>query len=358
MSQLLDSIRALRETVVVRAEDIERSCQKKKPKRRKKKAKGAGFAEWRMAVEEKMEDLCGMGTDILGGGVDWRMMYRQGWEPHEAVVTLLEIAEGEDEEEDEASVGKAVDMLALMTQQEDDSYGELEEFSMGKLTYNKWIKKLDKIFRKQGTTFMAVKTAARITNPMLHSIYMSQVSVDKAAQMLAYAVQEGVEEKPSLRRRRFRVDIKKADPLASLEKEYEGVLKKKSSGNDMYEQIMRYMDEVSEKTPAAKKVLPPKQSAPKQKSSGTITTQSEDMAAAMSSVQEVIVQERADKAAFIAEQKRRQQQDEDNRALLKQEEDNRASLKQEDQSDVGQENVDQGTQETENNSVVPKNTAG
>jgi len=337
MSKILDNIRSLRDAVV---RPIGEGCKGdgetgghtkwqgksfpvRKKRGKKRKAIPESFDVWIERVEEAVDNICGMDIDILDG-TDWESMYEQGILPVRAAQIALEDAENEDEDGDEGE--------------------ELQEFSLGKMNYKQWATKLDKKIRKVGdTTLIAAKKAANITNPVLHSMFMSQTTIEMAARMIMRAAGVATEDRQprsSLRRRSSPVyeeefedeledmqeefnepDVKR-NPLDALIEEFSVRVKPRVKPKP-YNEVMKYMDEFDlgesraplSPTPMAKRGLP---LAPSERPQAvTQPTQPQDMmAAAFSSVQGVVAEERAAKQDFEKQQKLRQQQDEDARARI------------------------------------------
>jgi len=158
------------------------------------------FKKWKKAVSGEVEDICGMGIEILEG-VPWREMYGKGMSPRRAAEEALQAAEDEDmDDEDEILFG------GLLGEEEDSR--DIEEGLLGKRTYPKWAKKLNAFLKKtSGTTLEAIKKASPVNNAMIHSLFMSQVTIEMAARLIMQAAGVAAEDvsvnSSSLRRRRM-----------------------------------------------------------------------------------------------------------------------------------------------------------
>lgn len=338
MSKMLEDLRSLRDAVVVPLSECgdksqaglrskgERSRTRKKGRRPSTRADS--FTEWMQDVSVEVQDICGMGLEILSG-TPWKELYREGTSPRDAAQWALDEAEREDDDDDD---------------------GELEEDVLSEADYAKWTTKLNsKLKKKFGTTLEAAKKLAHMTNPALHSIFMSNATVEMAARMIMRATamestDEDDEPRPSLRQRSYSTSVRRVvdedveeddvlDPLDSLMEEFRvsAVPRPRVSPEN---EVMRFMNELNvagdaptivPKPSAApararnpeQEFIPPTPVPKRQPAPMSVPSVEESMGVAFQAVQATVAHEQEQKKAWRENQKRQQEADERERERIR-----------------------------------------
>lgn len=133
------------------------------------------FQAWMEDVDEAVDQFIGMDMDVLPV-VPWEKWFEEGMSAVVAAKSAVEMYEdneednkGDDDDEDDVD--------------EDDD--DLEEvFGIGKLSYGKWVKKVDGSLKKAGKSFVKAKEKYKISNPVIHGWYMAGYNPGQVANWL------------------------------------------------------------------------------------------------------------------------------------------------------------------------------
>lgn len=130
------------------------------------------FQAWMEDVDEAVDQFIGMDMDVLPV-VPWEKWFEEGMSAVVAAKSAVEMYEDNEEEEDQDE------------DESDEDDDDLEEvFGIGKLSYGKWVKKIDGNLKKTGKSFAKAKDKYKISNPVIHSWYMAGYNPGQVANWL------------------------------------------------------------------------------------------------------------------------------------------------------------------------------